>query len=350
MRELPQFLLRTFRRSHSVTFLRHGSALGDVLMLSALARGLKKARPDVHIAIVSKMPALFLNNPNIDENRGWHLWRCGRTVAARYTAADLTPDHPHQVETQWRRLWRELTESKFPGADPGKIPALDGVHSDIFLTPEERAVGSRLLGRTDSKASRRPAVLMVSGGKLTPTHNREWGAANFQAVADALAPHTDLFQINGGAERLIANGKPIGDLRNLRVRESAAVFAECDAMLVQEGGAMHLARAVNASCVTVFGGFVRAKTAGYPEIANFVGEPECSPCIPLRKNCFHLKCMAGITPKKVVAALAEKIRARCGVLLPQSAANSPPDFWTPPPFVDRELLARELEGSVNAVG
>jgi len=336
LRELPRFLARSFSRSNSVTLLRHGSALGDVLMVSALARGLKKFRPGMHVAVVSRRPDLFENNQHVDENRGWHLWRSGYTVSAQYKASDLTLGNPHAVETQWRNLWAELTEQKFPGALAGP-PALDGVHPEIFLTPAE-------LDRARSRVrveQRRPVVLLGSGGKLTPTHNREWGLENFQTVAQALAPHAALFQISG-SERLTADGNPIPDLRDLSARDCAAVCAVSDAVLVQEGGLMHVARAVQAPCVTLFGGFVRAEMTGYADLVNFTSHPECSPCIPLRTNCMHLKCMVEITPRRVLAALAVKISERSGVALPPEVIEKAPDIWTPPWFVDRALLEAQL--------
>lgn len=335
-RQLPLFLMRCFRRGRSVTFLHHREALGDTLMLSALARGLKKVRPDIHIAIVSRRPELFQGNPNIDENRGWHLWRSGCTVGAKYGAKDLAGEL-HAVEVQWRSLWRELAAVKFPGAKVGELPPLDGVHPEMFLTQAELSAAHTTLGKTN----RMPCVLIGSGGKLKPTHNREWGAVNYQAVADALAPHATLLQISG-EERLNVRDEPLPDMRNISVREAAALFACCDAMLVQEGGLMHVARAVNAPCVSIFGGFVLPHQTGYKEQTNFWSKPECSPCIPLLKNCYHLKCMVGITPRKVLNALVEKIRERSGIEIPAKVDESVPDPWTPPPFVDRALLEKEL--------
>ncbi len=338
LRQLPLFLLRTFHRSRSITFLHHREALGDTLMLSALARGLKKVRPDVHIAIVSRRPELFFNNPNVDENRGWHLWRSGCVVRAKYGAKDLA-GKKHAVEVQWESLWNELAEAKFPGAN-GSAPALDGTAPEMFLTEAELA-NARKYFQSGPPQGGTPNILIGSGGKLKPTHNREWGLSNYQAIADAFAPHAALYQISG-EERLTARGQPLPDLRNIPVRDAAALFAVCDAMLVQEGGLMHVARAVNAPCVSIFGGFVLPHQTGYDQQTNFSNAPECSPCIPLLTNCFHLKCMVGITPKKVASALEEKIKERCGVDV-SLEPNALPDIWTPPPFVDRALLEKELQ-------
>lgn len=339
LRQLPLFLSRSFSRARSVTFLHHREALGDTLMLSALARNLKRVRPDVHIAVVTRRPELFYHNPNIDENRGWHLWRSGCIVGAKYSAKDLAGPL-HAVEIQWRSLWRELAAVKFPGLKDGEIPPLDGIAPEMFLMEAELNAARKKLSLI--RTSGMPVVLIGAGGKLKPTHNREWGADNYQAIIDALSPFVTLGQISGETRLGLRGVQPLWDLRDIPVREAAALFAVCDAMLVQEGGLMHVARAVNAPCISLFGGFVLPRQTGYEQQTNFWGTPECSPCIPLLKDCFHLKCMVGITPRKILRALAEKIRERSGTVLPTDAIESAPDVWTPPPFVDRALLEREL--------
>jgi ADP-heptose:LPS heptosyltransferase len=334
-RQLPLFLWRSCARSRSVTFLHHREALGDTLMLSAHARSLKKARPELHIAVVSRRPELFFNNPYIAENRGWHLWRSGRTVRAKYGAKDLAAPGLHALEIQWRSLWRELAATNFPGAQTP--PAQDGLYPELFLSAGE----IRAAGEMAGIASGRPVVLLSSGGKLKPTHNREWGLDNYRALAEALAPHARLIQISG-EETLVVAGQPLEDMRNIPVRRAAALFSVCDAMLVQEGGLMHVARAVNAPCVTIFGGYVLPEQTGYPEQTNFFSRPECSPCISRLENCPHMKCMVPISPRAVLAALVEKVERRRAGRIPSSILECVPSEWIPPPFVDREILRQEL--------
>jgi ADP-heptose:LPS heptosyltransferase len=341
LRQLPLFLWRSSQRERSITLLHHREALGDTLLLSALARNLKRVRPDVHLALATRRPELFYNNPHIDENRGWHLWRSGCTASAKYSGKDLG-GKLHVVEVQWRALWRELAEAKFPGVESPEPPALDSLHPELFLTPAELNVARKRVSLANlGQSVRKPVVLIGSGGKLKPTHNREWGMVNYRAIAEALRPHAALLQISG-EEQLRAGGVALPDLRNIPVRQAAALFSVCDAMLVQEGGLMHVARAVNAPCVSLFGGYVLPRHTGYDEQTNFWSKPECSPCIPLLKDCFHLKCMVGITPRHVLRALAEKIQERSGVALPEEVIEAAPGVWTPPPFVDRALLEREL--------
>jgi ADP-heptose:LPS heptosyltransferase len=319
--ELPGWLHQRANYARTVTLVRYRKALGDTLMLSALARGVKRADPSLRLEIACRRPELFLHNPNVDEVRGWHLWRTRWTARPGYHAADMR-SLEHVMEMQWWRLWTLLRENGYP-VPFGQVPAHAGVHPELFLTEAETAAGR---AQREALAGNKPLVLMASGGKRRPTHNREWGLVNYQAVADCLAPHAAVAQV-AGAGRLQQDGRPVADLRGRPVREVAALFVAADALLLQEGGLHHLARAVNAPAVVIFGGAVLPGQTGYPEQVNLWNRTECSPCLAERRNCPHLKCMAPITPRRVLGCLGDLLAKR-GFTLPGAAVEAAPGRWT----------------------
>ncbi|GMV81554.1 MAG: hypothetical protein AMXMBFR7_27380 [Planctomycetota bacterium] len=329
--ELPGAAWRALSGTKRVVLLKHRAALGDLLMLTPLVRALRKHLPDFRIAVATQQPELFLNNPYIDENRTWHVLRTAATVRVGYELQES--DQEHYVEMLWARLWSELAER---GAVPAARPPLDGRHPELFLSDAERARGRELLG----KRAGRPAVVLISGGKTRPTHNREWGYANYAALAEALAPHCDLLQISGDEELVFGPART--PVRNLRVglREAASILAACDAFLTQEGGLMHVARAVEAPCVTIFGGTLWPEHSGYDRMRNLSVRPDCSPCRHTRQNCAHLVCMSPLTPRRVLGEISVLLIAR-GYAIPPEALERAPDTWTPPPFVDRAALEAE---------
>ena len=343
----PIWALRSIAGRRTVTFLRHREALGDSLMVTALARGLKKAFPELRVAVASRRPELFAHNPHLGESRGWHLWRTRYTVQAGYNREELAGRGAgvaleHVVQIQWRALWNELARGGFfeqAGSEVPAAPVTDGVHPELFLTEAERARGRELAGK--GAAGGKPVVLIGGGGKLKPTHNREWGYANYQALVDLLAPHVRLLQVSGD-EPLRVAGRPLPALGSLPPREAAALMACSDAVLVQEGGLMHLARAVNAPTVVIYGGYVLPEQTGYAEQVNLWARPECSPCIAGAQNCPHLKCMVEITPRRVLGCLAELLEKGSGYRLPAEVLGNAPQRWEPPPFVDRGILEAEL--------
>ncbi|MCZ7647057.1 MAG: hypothetical protein M5U26_17670 [Planctomycetota bacterium] len=340
--EAPAWILRGLSPRPTVVLLRHREALGDTLMLSALARGLKRFDPKLRVEVVCRRPELFAGNPHVDQARGWHLWRRRHTSGQSYKREELA-EPVHVVEIQWRKLWRDLAEQGFPGAS-GEPPApLDGVHPEIFLTAAEREQGRARAGALGPEE--KPLILLGSGGKLKPTHNREWGRENYQGLVDLLAPHARLAQI-GGDDRLAAGGAALPDFGALPVREAAALFAAADALLVQEGGLMHTARAVGAPTVAIFGGYVLPSQTGYAEQTNLWARPECSPCIPASVNCPHLKCMVEITPRRVLEALSDLVAKRRGEGLPAVAIAKASSAWQPPSFVDPAQLAEARRAAV----
>lgn len=341
LKELPGWAIRSCCDRRTITFLRHREALGDTIMVTGLARELKRVDENIRIAIASRRPEIFANNPNIDENRGWHLWRSGYTVQAGYHRNDLGGDL-HAVEIQWNSLWKELKEAGY-NTPENSPPKIEQVHPEIHLTEAELEAGRELGKRAGDPE--RPLVLISSGGKLKPTHNREWGQANYQTVVEALAPHVRLMQI-GGEEPLTVDGKKLHDVGMLPIRETAALFAACDAMLVQEGGLMHVARAVDAPTVVIFGGYVLPQQTGYRGQVNLWAKPECSPCILTPENCPHLKCMVEINPRLVLRCIVELIRQRRECTLPSEVHEAAPDSWSPPEFVDQERLRAELAKDV----
>lgn len=239
------------------------------------------------------------------------------------------------MEELWILLWEHLTTC---GLAEGKRPPLDGRHPELFLTDAERARGREFAG-----SGKRPLVALISGGKVKPTHNREWGCTNYALLAEALAPHAELLQISGDEDlRIGSEGRPLRRVR-AGLREVAAVLACCDAFLTQEGGLMHVARAVGTPTVVIYGGTLLPEHSGYDRMTNIANQTDCSPCRQTRANCTHLKCMVPITPRRVLREIGALLAQR-GHVLPEETYAQAPDEWTPPPFVNKEVLARELAG------
>jgi len=339
VREAPGWAWRALFDRRTVTFLRHREALGDTLYVSAVARALKKACPALRVAVVTRRPEIFVNNPHVDEVRGWHLMRTGMTVRGSYRIKDLVTVE-HVVEIQWRRLWEELKAYGVDSPAGAKLPPLDGYQPELFLTATERAEAVARLAPL--RANGKPVVLLSTTGKLKPTHNREWGQQNYERLAEALALHVNLAQA-GGEEPLLLKGAPLPQHVGLPVRQAAALFAAGDCVLAQEGGLMHLATAVNAPTAAIFGGTILPAQSGYEQNENFWSRPECSPCLGHGQNCAHLKCMVPLSPRKVAAGIAALLLKHRNFTLPQESLDAAPDTWEPPAFVDRAALKKELE-------
>jgi Glycosyltransferase family 9 (heptosyltransferase) len=129
--------------------------------------------------------------------------------------------------------------------------------------------------------------------------NKDWGLANYQAVADRLMKDGhDVVQSNHGRLRL----------RGARVvstptfRDALAVLSRARAALVPEGGLHHGAAAVGVPAVVIFGGFIPPSVMGYEHHVNMTGGVEA--CGSLNQ-CQHCKeAMQRISVEKVHQAVA----------------------------------------------
>ena len=66
---------------------------------------------------------------------------------------------------------------------------------------------------------------------------------------------------------------------------------------------MHLAHAVQTPAIIIYGGFILPESSAYPENISIYNKVDCSPCYTSQKrmtNCYHMKCMKGISSELVI--------------------------------------------------
>lgn len=158
----------------------------------------------------------------------------------------------------------------------------------------------------------RPWVVLHPGCRWP---SKQWPAARWAALADLV--HTEL---RGTA---IFTGSPAdrpllqeirrrltteaGDLSGrLTLPELARLFSEAEAVVSPDTGPMHLAAAVGAPLVALFGPTAPWRTGPYgPHTVIRLGLP-CSPCF--RRQCPEPRCLANIGAAEVLAAVQERRR------------------------------------------
>ncbi|MBI5771143.1 MAG: hypothetical protein HZA93_25435 [Verrucomicrobia bacterium] len=269
-------------------------SLGDDLLCTAVLR--EARRRGTPFAMLTARPELFAGNPDpsrvlpIDDYYVAALRRTGaRVVQPYYTTRD--PANPD----------RHLLPPRHIVAEMCRLAGLTGrvaLRPYLQLSAEEVARG-RL-------HPRQIAIHSTGAGAAIPYANKEWGAANFTAVARMLAPDFHLVQLGRAGDPAL----PVAtDLRGrTSLRETAAVLASSDAFVGLEGFLVHLARAVECRAVVVFGGRARPDTFGYTCNRNLVTAVSCSPC-GLVNTCDRAReCLSRIEPPEVAAAARELAR------------------------------------------
>lgn len=199
----------------------------------------------------------------------------------------------------------------------GKIDLEDRANWDLRLTIDEHRRAAEAL----EPVLGRP---LLACGVGTKVQAKDWGAANWKTVLDALAaelPQHGLAMV-GAAEESAASetagaawaGRRVNLCGRLTPRESAAVLARTRMFLGHDSGPMHLAATVGTPCVAVFAARNRPRVwfpwGSQHEVVYHRTDCwgcELDECIEQKK-----KCLASITPAEVLAA-ARRVLARAGV-------------------------------------
>lgn len=127
--------------------------------------------------------------------------------------------------------------------------------------------------------------------------NKDWGLANYQAVADRLmADGYDVVQFRAGRDRL----KGVRVINDGTFREALAALARMRLAIVPEGGLHHGAAAVGTRAVVLFGAWAAPEVTGYPTHMNIARDGHaCGTIGP----CLHCKgAMKDISVEEVYVA------------------------------------------------
>ncbi len=313
--------------------------LGDALMARPLLHGVRRAHPQAEIRAVgpAALLSLLAAERTFDAGAAWpggpgdgdsrvvaqrrsglaaelRAWRPDAALIlpfsfssawfARRTGAAIRIGYAHELRSPLlthafrrpargeRHLSREYLALGNPlGASPGPLPAL-------VPPPEAEAAAGALIGRAAPGAER--IAVMAPRSAYGPA--REWPADRFAALARRLVGRGHAVFVCGTAaerescRRIAAEAGPgvfsvagETDLPTLAALVRRAALAVCN-----DSGLAHLAGAVGAPTVTLYGSTSSAWTAALgPRVRVVQHPPVCSPCF--RRTCqIGYPCLTGI--------------------------------------------------------
>jgi heptosyltransferase-2 len=155
----------------------------------------------------------------------------------------------------------------------------------------------------------RPAIVFMPGAEYGPA--KQWPSTHYDKLAHLLAARG--FQIwvlgsenDAAAARPIANGNPsvLDFTGQTSLGDAADLIALSSAAVCNDSGLMHVAAALDVPLVAIFGSSSPEHTP--PLSRRAVVETlrlECAPCFKRRCPLDHTRCLTGIAPEKVLAAL-----------------------------------------------
>ena len=328
------------------------SAIGDVLMATPVARALRTAFPESHIAWVVERKAadVVLGNPCLDEVIVWDRrkwggafgWLKGLVMNASALRRALD-GRRFDVALDLQGLLRSALVACASGAgkrigfsdaaecstlfynvkhDPGELAEnaqqrnLDmlralGVQSTdtqmlMPITDIDREFARGFLARSELSG-----VKMVGICPATTRPNKHWTREGWSRVIDLIAERTGARALIFGAKADIEYARGIAEGVNTKVviaagettlKQAAALMEQCVAIAGVDTGLIHMAVALDRPTVGLFGSSDWRCHVRKDNTTWLTKDYPCSPC-GMRPKCKDIDCMSAFEPEEVAEAV-----------------------------------------------
>lgn len=323
-----------------VTRLRY---LGDVIMTTPAIAALKSRYPEAQIDYLTEVPygPVLQGNPHIDAvvtTDGTFFGTVTKIWKRRYTAAlDLF----YNPRSAWllylaripirvggsRRWRRRLYTHTFTVPVHVRSAVSHHLHPlrilgvrekwsipRVYINGREREAGKAFLEEAAGRSE--GAVALHCGGTWQA---KRWSPGSFAALADMIRDRMGkrAVLVTGPGEDGIVNAvmeQSKGDLQALPVmpiRSLASVLLNCDAVVANDGGVMHLSVALGRPTVGVFGPTEHDIWFPYEDKGPFAVttmHEECAPCH--KHECADPKCLDRLDPDLVFEKLEDVLSWR----------------------------------------
>lgn len=336
--------------------------IGDAVMTMPAIRALKLANPDARITLLVKpwVSRLFEKDPNIYEII--HYTEAYRGLTGKFKLAREIRAHDFCMALLLQNAFDAALISFLAGiperigynrdgrglllteAVPFDDKAKAVHHISYYLNLIEKAgfpakyetpwiylsAEERLDARNKLKKLRRPVVGINPGA--TYGSSKRWHPSRFAEVAFRVITemHGSAVIFGGPSETGIAEeiqrefSRRCGDPETQEqllmmagrtdIRELMALISECDLLVTNDSGPMHIGYAVRTPVVAIFGSTSPEHTgpAGKNDIV-IKKELDCSPCFERECKKNNLKCMEMITTEEVFEAVRERVSVKRAV-------------------------------------
>lgn len=266
--------------------LKNHQSIGDILMLTACIRDLKKWYPEFNVRASTSCDVLFENNPYICDS-----FPVGEPVI------DIDMEYPlihklHERDVHFLHGFIDYINEKL-----SLRVKLTEFKADIHLTEKEKLYCP----------VEKPYWIMVAGGKGDFTAKHWWPEA-WQKVVDKSKVK---FVTIGGKEheQYHCKLKNVTDFNGkTTIREAISLIYNCDGVVSPVTFAMHTAAVFDKKCVVIAGGREHWYWEKYPnhQFLHTIGSLDCCKEAGCWKNeCEnkndkgHQKCLEMIKPEKV---------------------------------------------------
>ncbi len=279
-----------YRRPLVILF-RYTRALGDNLMLTTLAREVRKRNPDALIHVVTGLPELFLRNPDVDL---------------------VSPEPERKVPLLGRFLVRY--EHRFPWNRHLLYYCAEcvDIHDEIelrtYLYPSE-ADREWAEGVTRGLGSAPVLVLRQAGPR---TDKKNWPTPYWRALVPRLLKDAPVVDVGmRGSGELEVSHPGFLDLRGgTTLHQLAALMERSRLLITPVSGPLHMAPACGLPSLAIVGGSEPAVATEYPGCRSLESRPSCHNCYEAGPCGQDFICLRSIHPDTVYAAAAEMLAGK----------------------------------------
>ncbi|MCX7724363.1 MAG: lipopolysaccharide heptosyltransferase II [Thermodesulfovibrio sp.] len=313
--------------------------LGDAVMSLPAVRAIRKLHPESNISILvrEKIADLFIWEKSIDEIIIYKQGFTGKIKTIKelkskkfkrayllqnaLDAALITTLAGIPERVGWNRDMRGifLTHPVPYHAEDRKIHHIDYFFEipkrfNPSLLPEYPWINppleERISARVELKNLKRPILAISPGAKYGDT--KRWDAQKFIEISKRFATeHGSVIFFGSPGEDLeikneIENLGIYNFIGKTSLKDLICLLSECDLLLCNDSGIMHLGYALGVPLVAIFGS-TSPELTGPPKFAGKVirAQVDCSPCF--KSRCSDIKCMKSIEVDDVWNVLNEII-------------------------------------------
>lgn len=343
-----------FSKSCKTLLVRGVNWIGDAVMTMPALRALRKGLPDTKISLLVKpwVASLFKNNPDIDEiilyegryNSLFGKLRLSSLLKSKGFCSSILFQNAFDAaliaflagipeRIGYSRYGRGflLTDAIPFNNDDRKIhhvyyylnilkkAGMDTEYSIpyIYLSLEERVNARNIL-----KNLKRPVIGINPGATYGST--KRWHPERFAEVSKRIISELNGSVVIFGGKSEVGIAEEIHNLINLEpgtwnlelknlagkttLRELSALISECDVLLTNDSGPMHIGYAVRTPVIAIFGSTEPALTGPLGR-GNMVikKDIDCSPCFKKRCAKQEIVCMNAITSDEVFEVIKHSI-------------------------------------------
>lgn len=339
---IPNFLLPRYRRGIFVPdgqslkpfriLIRSSNWLGDAVMSVPAVRAIKRGRPDAEVTIAAPEKLLHLwrkveEADAVVSISGKRLFRDVRILRrnAPFDAAILFPNSLRCALEVWlagvprrigfsgharRWLLHQMPRRKKPAGPVHHATA----YMQLAMTCGADAVP--IEAGAPRRKTRTMRCALCPGAEYGPA--KRWLPERFAEVAQEISRrHNVTWALFGTASDTAVGAKiasalgPICDNRigQTTLEQLIAELEECDLLLTNDTGTMHLASLLGVPVVAIFGSTEPRLTAPFGSRREIIRHHvECSPCF-LRECPLDFRCMREVQSDEVIVAVESVLRA-----------------------------------------